>query len=69
MNKLNKIEEFQLFCLENYRVEKSLSGKQALDEFKRYGVFDFLELGYEVLHTQSLSYINSEIEQFINSSK
>jgi hypothetical protein len=69
MNKINKIEEFQLFCLENYKTEKNISGKQALDEFKRFGVFEFLESGYEVLHTQSLNYINSEIEQFITSSK
>jgi hypothetical protein len=69
MNKINKIEEFQLFCLENYKAEKNISGKQALDEFKRFSVFEFLESGYEVLHTQSLNYINSEIEQFITSSK
>ena len=69
MNKLNKIEEFQLFCLENYKAEKNISVKQAFDEFKRFGVFEFLESGYEVLHTQSLNYINSEIEQFITSSK
>jgi hypothetical protein len=69
MNILNKIEEFQLFCLENYRAEMKITGKQALFEFKKFEVFEFLESGYEVLHTQGMKYIISEIKEFINSRK
>jgi hypothetical protein len=65
MIKLNKIERFQLFCLEYYKTQINISGKVALDVFESKGVFKFLEMGFEVLHTQSLSYIVDEITIFI----
>ena len=64
-NKLKPVQAFQLFCLENYRSEKGISGLQALKEFKRARAFQYLASGYEVLHTQSRKYILSELEQFI----
>lgn len=65
MIKINKIEQFQLFCLENYRFSKGISGEMALANFKKYQVFDFLTDCYEVLHTQSKAFILSEINDYI----
>ena len=65
MIKLNKIEQFQLFCLENYRLSNGISGEIAFTNFKQYQVFDFLTAGYDVLHTQSKAFIVSEINEFI----
>ncbi len=65
MIKLNKIEQFQLFCLEYYKNQISISGKMALDVFESKGVFNFLEMGYEILHTQSIKYVVDEIILFI----
>lgn len=62
---LDKIQQFQLFCLENYKFTKGISGKAALKDFKQYQVFKFLSLGYDVLHTQSKNYIVAEINDFI----
>jgi hypothetical protein len=67
MNSNNKIQEFQLFCLENYRILYNLPGEVTLDKFHKYKVFDFLEYGYEVLHTQAMNYIISEINEYIKS--
>ena len=69
MIRLNKIEKFQLFCLENYRLSKNIPGKKALCDFEHKGVFDFLAEGYEVLHTQGILYIVKEINDFLERRK
>ena len=53
MSKLNKIEKYQLFCLEMYKIKRNITGKVALEEFETYDVFSFIRAGYEVLHTQA----------------
>jgi len=65
MIKLSKIEQFQLFCLENYKNHYNISGKIALDIFEKKGVFNFLEMGFDVLHTQGIIYVVDEIIDFI----
>jgi hypothetical protein len=65
MSKLNEIETFIVFCLEAYRDKLDISGKEALDEFKKFDVFTFLENEHVVLHTQSLSYVVDEIQNYI----
>jgi hypothetical protein len=69
MIRLNKIEKFQLFCLENYRISENMPGKKAWYDFERKGVFDFLAEGYEVLHTQGIRYIVGEINVFLERRK
>ena len=63
--KMNAIQSFQLFCLESYRNAKGISGKKALNEFKKADVFSFLSESYDLLHTQSQNYIVSEIKRYI----
>jgi hypothetical protein len=69
MKKLNKIQYFQLFCLESYRGFKGISGLAALEQFKRSEVFDYLSTGYEVLHTQGRNYLIADIIDFIEHRK
>ena len=69
VRKLNKINDFQLFCLESYRSSKGMTGLAALDDFKRAEVFDFLSSGFEVLHTQGRAYIISIITDYIERRK
>ncbi len=66
MIKLNNIARFQVFCLENYKTTKGISGRNALTEFKNNHVFDFISNNYEVLHTQGKNYIITEINDYIN---
>lgn len=63
---LSKTEQFLIFCLECYRQKYNLDGKKVIELFENKKVFDFLEQGYEVLHTQGKYVILNEIEQFIN---
>ena len=66
MNKLNKIEQFQLFCLEMYRSHNDISGVKALNDFKTYKVLEYLAEGYDVLHTQGENYLFEDINDFVN---
>ncbi len=64
---MSKKIQFTIFCLENYKVHKSLTGKQTYNLFKQYGVFDYLHEFYDVLHTTGHRYINNDIDIYIKS--
>ena len=62
---MSKETAFTVFCLENYKVYKSLTGKQAASLFERYGVFDYLDEFSDVLHTTGYQYINHDIDKYL----
>ena len=33
---------FAVFCMESYKVYKSLTGRQVCELFEKYGVFDYI---------------------------
>ena len=63
---MNKETAFSVFCLENYKVYKSLTGKQTVELFSRYGVFDYLNEFYDVLHMTGYQYINHDVDAYVN---
>lgn len=69
MNRLTKIQHFQLFCLESYRSSTGISAKDALDEFKIKHIFEYLASGYDVLHTQGKNYLMADIKDYIEHRK
>ena len=56
---------FLVFCLEMYKAEKNLTGKEVMELFKRYGVTDYVLSCYEALHTTGTNYIVEDIDLFI----
>lgn len=56
---------FLSFCIEQYKVHKSISGKQAMELLSASGTLDYLESNYEVLHTQSPQWLIEEIDEYI----
>lgn len=58
---------FAVFCIENYKVHKALTGKQTAELFRRYGVFDYLNEFYDILHTTGYQYINNDIDIYLKS--
>jgi len=58
---MSKEAAFSVFCLENYKAYKSLTGKQTAELFRQYGVFDYLNEFYDVLH------INHDIDIYLKS--
>jgi len=69
MEKLNDIQKFTIFCLENYKIKNNISGNEVLNLFILHHIFEYLEDGYEILHTQSMDYVVQEIEEFIKQRK
>ena len=57
---------FTIFCLENYKAEKGLTGKEVDALFRQYEVYDYLHEFYDVLHTTSRQYIMSDIDRYIS---
>lgn len=64
-NKQLDIAYFISFCIEQYKNAKGLTGEQAMSELAHYGVLDYLEEHFEVLHTQSHQWILEDIDEFI----
>ena len=57
--------KFLVFCIEIYKSRKNLSGKQAIELFRRYEIIDYILSCYEALHTTGENYIIEDIDEFI----
>ena len=66
---MSKTLEFKVFCFEAYRAEKKLSGRNTMRLFKQYGVLEYLEKFYDVLHTTGREYIVDDIDLYIEARK
>ena len=62
---MEKILAFKIFCLENYKTVHNLNGKNALEIFRKYNVFGYIESCYDVLHSFGRLYIIQDIDEFI----
>lgn len=66
---MSKTLEFKAFCFEAYRNEKKLTGSETMSLFKKYGVLDYINTCFDVLHTTSRDYIVEDIDIFIEKRK
>lgn len=66
---MSKTLEFKVFCFEAYRAEKKLTGREAMDIFKKYGVLDYLGTCFDVLHTLGRDYLIEDIDLFVAARK
>lgn len=64
---MTKETTFIIFCMENFKVYKSLTGKDVAQLFDKYGVYDYLRDFYDVLHTMGYQYINHNIDSNLES--
>jgi hypothetical protein len=60
-----EVVKFKAFCLERYKYEHNMSGKDTIRLFKQYGVMDYIGSFYDVLHTFGDKHIVRDIELFI----
>lgn len=60
-----KINDFIVFCLEIYKSENGLTGKETYDLFEKYGLLEYLEEGYDVLHTQGDGWLMNDIDEYL----
>lgn len=59
------IAYFLSFCIEQYKIAKGISGSESAEILAQYGVLDYLNAHYEVLHTQSRQWLLEDIDEFI----
>ncbi len=61
--------KFMIFCAEQYKRAKQLSGRQLSDLFDKYRIWNYLYDCYEALHTTGTSYIIEDIDLYIDARK
>lgn len=61
--------DFMVYCTEQYKSAKKLSGKQVSELFSRYQVWDYIYSCFEALHTTGVNYIVDDIDLYIETSK
>ena len=59
--------KFLMFCMECYRAEKGLSGREVSALFAKYGVYDYVMRYFDSLHTTGVKYIVADIADYIRS--
>jgi hypothetical protein len=57
--------EFKTYYFEAYKNKYGLKGKECLNIFEKYKVFEYLNQFYDVLHTVSKEYVLEDIEIYI----
>ena len=60
-----KYRDFYIYCLEEYRNMRKLTGRQVIAIFNKYNVYSFIENSYDALHTYSGNEIVWNINQYI----
>ena len=60
---------FMIFCAEQYKMAKHLTGKQLAELFTRYQVWEYVYSCYEALHTTGTNYIIHDIDLYIETRK
>ena len=58
---------FIIFCIENYKVYRQLTGREVVALFSQHGVFDYLREFYDLLQTTGHNYINRDIDIYLHS--
>ena len=67
--KKQDIAYFLSFCIEQYKNAKGMNGAEVLETFAKYGVLDYLNNHFEILHTQSRQWILEDIDEYIGARK
>lgn len=57
--------DFMIFCTEQYKTAKKMTGKQVAVLFSRYRVWEYIYSCFEALHTTGANYIVEDIELYI----
>lgn len=64
---MSKELPFLVLCVEEYKHQKRMTGKEVMDLFNQYSVFEYIQAFYDVLHTTGTKYIVNDIDLYIQS--
>ena len=62
---MDKKIKFLIYCMEIYKLAENLNGTQVSNRFEKYGLFDYIQEFYEILHTHGDAYILQDINEYI----
>lgn len=62
---MSREAQFTVFCMESYKIHKALTGRQVSELFEKYGVFEYIQEFFDVLHTTGYQYINHDIDIYL----
>lgn len=57
--------KFMIYCAEQYKLKKNLTGKELESLFTGYDVWNYVYTCYDALHTTGTNYIINDIDGFI----
>ena len=60
---------FLIYCVEQYKSAKKLTGVQVSELFTKYDIWDYIYSCFEALHTTGANYIINDIDLYIESRK
>lgn len=66
---MNKELPFIIYCIEEYKNQKGMTGKETINLFNQYSVCEYIKSFYEALHIGGAKYIISDIDLYIESCK
>lgn len=64
---MSKELPFIILCIEQYKNQKGMTGRDVLDLFNQYEVCEYIRSFYEALHTTGTKYIINDIDLYIKS--
>ena len=62
---MSKELPFLIHCIEEYRMQKNLSGEEVMRLFNRYSVCEYIVQFYGALHVTGNNYIVNDIDDYI----
>ena len=62
---MSKEGNFLIFCIEQYKSAKKLTGRQVVNLFSKYRVSEYIISCFEALHTAGANYIVDDIDLYI----
>jgi len=65
MSNRAKVAEFVSFCIEVFASAKKKSGADVIRLFDSCGLVDYLDEGYDVLHTQGREWLIADMEDYL----
>lgn len=60
---------FVSFCIEQYKMHRSMKGSDVMTLFDKHHITEYLYDNYDVLHTQSATWLMEEIDDYMKEVK
>ena len=65
MSERSRVAEFISFCVEAFAYARGKSSSAVFRLFESCGLVDYLDDGYDVLHTQGREWLLSDMEEYL----